>query len=213
MRQNTFLENVDLLFNVSSSPDVIYDEQANYQTSEDFKIPSDLVGKKKSPVKRDRRRSRVICVLFPTCRVGSRRGVGLAAVSRHAGGVDRGPRRIHVGFLLELADVFLVSDSLVAEPVWHLGAKARGARVNWWGCYRCGSYMLIIQFPSAPATQTKFGWQMNVNTYFSSPDWQRLTPLSSFSAHRSSPHSAYLHLMFISSTICQHADNSSQCFA
>lgn len=59
----------------------------------------------------------MICVRFPTCRVGSRRGVGLAAVSRHAGCVDRGPRRIHVGFLLELADVFLVSDSLVAEPV------------------------------------------------------------------------------------------------
>lgn len=38
-------------------------------------------------------------------------------MSRHVGGADRGPRRVHVGLLLELADVFLVSDSLVAEPV------------------------------------------------------------------------------------------------
>lgn len=59
----------------------------------------------------------MIIVLFPTCRVGGGWRVGLAAVSRHAGCVDRGPRRIHVGLLLELADVFLVSDSLVAEPV------------------------------------------------------------------------------------------------
>lgn len=65
----------------------------------------------------DRQQSCVICVLLPTCRVGSRRRVGLASVSRHAGCVDRSPRCIHVGFLLELADVFLVPDSLVAEPV------------------------------------------------------------------------------------------------
>lgn len=81
----------------------------------------------KNSVNCDRRRSCVICVLLPTCRVGSRRRIGLAAVSRHAGCVDGGPRRVHVGFLLELADVFLVSDSLVAKPVWYLWSKATGA--------------------------------------------------------------------------------------
>lgn len=55
-----------------------------------------------------------------TCWVGSWRGVRLAAVSRHAGCIDCGPRCVHVGLFLELSDVFLVSDSLVPEPVWYL---------------------------------------------------------------------------------------------
>lgn len=38
-------------------------------------------------------------------------------VGGHVGGADGGPRRVHVGLFLELADVFLVSDSLVPEPV------------------------------------------------------------------------------------------------
>lgn len=56
-----------------------------------------------------------VCEL--TGRVGGGGGVSLAAVGRHVGGADRRPRRVHVGLLLELADVFLVPDSLVAEPV------------------------------------------------------------------------------------------------
>lgn len=55
-----------------------------------------------------------------TCWIGSWWGVCLAAVSRHAGCIDRGPCRVHVGLLLKLADVFLVSNSLVPEPVWYL---------------------------------------------------------------------------------------------
>lgn len=52
--------------------------------------------------------------------VGGGGGVGLAAVGRHVGGADRRPRRVHVGLLLELPDVLLVADPLVAEPVRHL---------------------------------------------------------------------------------------------
>lgn len=51
-------------------------------------------------------------------------------MSRHAGGVDCGPRCVHVGFFLELADVFLVSDSLVAKPVRYLSAQAENLQIS-----------------------------------------------------------------------------------
>lgn len=56
-----------------------------------------------------------------TCGVRSGGRVGLAAVSRHAGGADGGLGGVHVGLLLELANVLLVSDSLVPKPVGYLG--------------------------------------------------------------------------------------------
>lgn len=55
-----------------------------------------------------------------TCWIGSWWGVCLAAVSRHTSCIDCGPRCVHIGLFLELADVFLVSDSLVPKPVWYL---------------------------------------------------------------------------------------------
>lgn len=65
--------------------------------------------------------SPTVCGAFHlTCWIGSWRGVCLAAVSGHAGCIDCSPGCVHVGLFLELADVFLVSDSLVPEPVWYL---------------------------------------------------------------------------------------------
>lgn len=78
--------------------------------------------------------SPTVCgAFYLTCWIGSWRGVCLAAVSWHAGCIDCSPGCVHVGLFLELADVFLVSDSLVTEPVWYL-SKWREQSYDTQGC-------------------------------------------------------------------------------
>lgn len=60
-----------------------------------------------------------------TCRVGSGGWVCLASMWGCISRTDGSSRSVHVGLLLELTNVFLVSDSFIPKPVGNLSEKKK----------------------------------------------------------------------------------------